>query len=52
MSKEEFNLEVRAEKGEGLSVRGKSFDKGIPLNLSLRIINLTNSVVIVESQGM
>jgi len=28
MSKEKFDLEVRAEKGEGLIVRGESFDRG------------------------
>ena len=28
LSKEKFDLEVSAEKGEGLSVRGESFDKG------------------------
>lgn len=28
LSKEKFDLEVRTKKGEGLLVRGKSFDKG------------------------
>ena len=28
LSKEQFDLEVRVKKGEGLSVRGELFDKG------------------------
>ena len=52
LSKQKFNLEVHAEKGKGLSVRGESFDKGTPLNQSLSVVSPTDPIVIVESQGM
>ena len=51
-SNEKFNLEVHPEKGEGLSVRGESFDKWNTFKSKFERHKLTNPILIVESQGM